>query len=75
MACHLGITVLADCSELKKHTSYMLVVTLFVGVQEEQRIRAKQAKEDLEQFLLNNDKMNSSVKYWSAYKHLFAVLG
>ena len=37
---------------------------LCVAVQEEQRIRAKQAKEDLEQFLLNNDKMNSSVKYW-----------
>lgn len=33
---------------------------------EEQRIRAKQAKEDLEQFLLINDKMNSSVKYWKA---------
>ncbi|KAK7473354.1 hypothetical protein BaRGS_00035402 [Batillaria attramentaria] len=33
---------------------------------EEQRIRAKQAKEDLEQFLLSNDKMNSSVKYWKA---------
>ena len=48
---------------------------MFVGVQEEQRIRAKQAKEDLEQFLLNNDKMNSSVKYWSAYEHLFAALG
>ena len=47
---------------------------MFVGVQEEQRIRAKQAKEDLEQFLLNNDKMNSSVKYWSACEHLFAVL-
>ncbi|XP_076461336.1 pre-mRNA-processing factor 40 homolog A-like isoform X2 [Babylonia areolata] len=33
---------------------------------EEQRIRAKQAKEDLEQFLLHSDKMNSSVKYWKA---------
>ncbi|XP_070210706.1 pre-mRNA-processing factor 40 homolog A-like isoform X2 [Littorina saxatilis] len=33
---------------------------------EENRIRAKQAKEDLEQFLLHNDKMNSSVKYWKA---------
>ena len=31
---------------------------------EEQRIRAKQAKEDLEKFLLSNEKMNSSVKYW-----------
>jgi pre-mRNA-processing factor 40 len=33
---------------------------------EENRLRAKQAKEDLEQFLLNNDKMNSSIKYWKA---------
>lgn len=33
---------------------------------EEQRIRAKQAKEDLEQFLLHSDKMNSTVKYWKA---------
>ncbi|PVD30955.1 hypothetical protein C0Q70_10231, partial [Pomacea canaliculata] len=33
---------------------------------EEQRIRAKQAKEDLEQFLLNSDKMNSTIKYWKA---------
>ncbi|CAG5124750.1 unnamed protein product, partial [Candidula unifasciata] len=33
---------------------------------EEQRLRAKQAKEDLEQFLLNSDKMNSSIKYWKA---------
>ena len=33
-------------------------------LQEEQRLRLKQAKEDLEQFLLNHDKMNSSIKYW-----------
>ncbi|BFY99058.1 hypothetical protein BsWGS_02097 [Bradybaena similaris] len=33
---------------------------------EEQRLRAKQAKEDLEQYLLNNDKMNSSIRYWKA---------
>nr|XP_022309499.1 pre-mRNA-processing factor 40 homolog A-like [Crassostrea virginica] len=33
---------------------------------EEQRLRAKQAKEDLEHFLLHADKMNSSVKYWKA---------
>ncbi|KAK3592975.1 hypothetical protein CHS0354_023197 [Potamilus streckersoni] len=33
---------------------------------EEQRLRAKQAKEDLEQFLLSSDKMNSSIKYWKA---------
>ncbi|XP_060083789.1 pre-mRNA-processing factor 40 homolog B-like isoform X2 [Ylistrum balloti] len=33
---------------------------------EEQRLRAKQAKEDLEQFLLHSDKMNSSIKYWKA---------
>jgi pre-mRNA-processing factor 40 len=33
---------------------------------EENRLRAKQAKEDLEQFLLHNDKMNSSIKYWKA---------
>lgn len=35
-----------------------------VCLKEEQRIRAKQAKEDLEQFLLNSDKMNSTIKYW-----------
>ncbi|GAB1597955.1 pre-mRNA-processing factor 40 homolog A-like isoform X2 [Argonauta hians] len=33
---------------------------------EEQRLRTKQAKEDLENFLLNSDKMNSTVKYWKA---------
>ncbi|XP_053374392.1 pre-mRNA-processing factor 40 homolog B-like isoform X4 [Mercenaria mercenaria] len=33
---------------------------------EEARLRAKQAKEDLEQFLLSHDKMTSSVKYWKA---------
>ncbi|KAL5006562.1 hypothetical protein ScPMuIL_015368 [Solemya velum] len=33
---------------------------------EEQRLRAKQAKEDLEHFLLHSDKMNSSIKYWKA---------
>ena len=36
---------------------------MFVCVQEEQRLRAKKAKEDLEEFLMNNSKMNSSVKY------------
>ncbi|GFR81602.1 pre-mRNA-processing factor 40-like protein A [Elysia marginata] len=33
---------------------------------DEQRLRAKQAKEDLEQFLLHNEKMNSSIRYWKA---------
>ncbi|GFO50262.1 pre-mRNA-processing factor 40-like protein a [Plakobranchus ocellatus] len=33
---------------------------------DEQRLRAKQAKEDLEQFLINNEKMNSSIRYWKA---------
>ncbi|XP_067650087.1 pre-mRNA-processing factor 40 homolog A-like isoform X2 [Haliotis asinina] len=33
---------------------------------DEQRLRAKQAKEDLEHFLCNNEKMNSTVKYWKA---------
>ncbi|KAL4222390.1 PRP40 pre-mRNA processing factor 40 [Mactra antiquata] len=33
---------------------------------EEARLRAKQAKEDLERFLLTHDKMTSSVKYWKA---------
>ncbi|XP_062594928.1 pre-mRNA-processing factor 40 homolog B-like [Saccostrea cucullata] len=33
---------------------------------EEQRLRAKHAKEDLEHFLLHAEKMNSSVKYWKA---------
>ncbi|XP_076094750.1 pre-mRNA-processing factor 40 homolog B-like isoform X3 [Mytilus galloprovincialis] len=33
---------------------------------EEQRLRAKQNKEDLEQFLLSCDKMNSNIKYWKA---------
>lgn len=33
---------------------------------EETRLKAKQAKEDLEQFLLHHDKMTSSVKYWKA---------
>ncbi|XP_052800504.1 pre-mRNA-processing factor 40 homolog A-like isoform X2 [Mya arenaria] len=33
---------------------------------EEARLRAKQAKEDLEKFLLRHDKMSSTVKYWKA---------
>jgi len=33
---------------------------------EENRLRAKQAKEDLEQFLLHTERMNSSIKYWKA---------
>ncbi|XP_013091241.2 pre-mRNA-processing factor 40 homolog A-like isoform X2 [Biomphalaria glabrata] len=33
---------------------------------EENRLRAKQAKEDLEHFLMNSEKMNSSIKYWKA---------
>ncbi|KAH7966722.1 hypothetical protein HPB49_018878 [Dermacentor silvarum] len=33
---------------------------------EEQRLRAKQAKEDLEQFLQNNDKMSSNTRYRKA---------
>ncbi|ESO98511.1 hypothetical protein LOTGIDRAFT_174239 [Lottia gigantea] len=33
---------------------------------EEQRLRMKQAKEDLEKFLMSNEKMNSTVKYWKA---------
>lgn len=31
---------------------------------EEQRLRLKKAKEDLEQFLLNNDRMTSNTKYY-----------
>ena len=31
---------------------------------EEQRLKAKKAKEDLEGFLLNNDRINSSLKYY-----------
>ena len=34
-----------------------------VFLQEEQRMRVKQAKEDLEQFLLTTKKMNSTIKY------------
>ncbi|XP_052247261.1 pre-mRNA-processing factor 40 homolog A-like isoform X2 [Dreissena polymorpha] len=33
---------------------------------EEARLRAKQAKEDLEKFLLRHEKMTSAVKYWKA---------
>ncbi|KAK8405465.1 hypothetical protein O3P69_001796 [Scylla paramamosain] len=35
---------------------------------EEQRLRAKKAKEDLEQFLLNNERMNSSIKYYRCHE-------
>ena len=35
----------------------------FVLLQEEQRLRAKQAKEDLEDFLLTTEKINSTIKY------------
>ena len=31
---------------------------------EEQRLKAKKAKEDLEAFLLHNDKINSYMKYY-----------
>lgn len=31
---------------------------------EEQRLRAKKAKEDLEEFLMTSDRMNSSVRYY-----------
>uniref|UniRef100_A0A2P2HY82 Pre-mRNA-processing factor 40 homolog B-like n=1 Tax=Hirondellea gigas TaxID=1518452 RepID=A0A2P2HY82_9CRUS len=34
---------------------------------EEQRLKAKKAKEELEQFLLNNDRMNSNVKYYRCH--------
>jgi len=36
-------------------------------LQEEARLRAKQAKEDLEKFLLSHEKMTSSVKYWLVF--------
>jgi len=32
-------------------------------LQEEQRLKAKQAKEDLEDFLLTTEKINSTIKY------------
>ncbi|XP_071534458.1 pre-mRNA-processing factor 40 homolog B isoform X5 [Panulirus ornatus] len=35
---------------------------------EEQRLRAKKAKEDLEQFLLNSERMNSTVKYYRCHE-------
>lgn len=35
---------------------------------EEQRLRAKKAKEDLEHFLLNCERMNSSVKYYRCHE-------
>lgn len=34
---------------------------------EEQRLKAKKAKEDLELFLLSNDRMNSTVKYYRCH--------
>ncbi|KAB7495688.1 Pre-mRNA-processing factor 40-like protein B [Armadillidium nasatum] len=36
----------------------------FLKEKEEQRLKAKKAKEDLEQFLLNSERMNSSIKYY-----------
>jgi len=41
----------------------------FILLQEEQRLRAKQAKEDLEDFLLTTEKIHSSIKY--RYRLLF----
>ena len=32
-------------------------------LQEAERLRAKQAKEDLEEFLLNHEEVNSTLKY------------
>ena len=34
---------------------------------EENRLRIKQNKEDLEKFLLASDKCNSNIKYWCVY--------
>lgn len=31
---------------------------------EEQRLRAKKAKEDLEEFLMTNERMNSTIRYY-----------
>ena len=42
------------------HNYYVVNSCLF---QEEQRLRAKQAKEDLEDFLLTTEKINSTIKY------------
>lgn len=36
--------------------------------QEEQRLRAKKAKEDLEHFLLNNERMSSTIKYYRCHE-------
>lgn len=55
----LRTTRLYKCA-LTQNLTFLLPVRL----QEEQRQKAKQAKEDLEMFLLNSDKMNSTVKYW-----------
>lgn len=35
---------------------------------EEQRLRAKKAKEDLEHFLLNNERMSSTIKYYRCHE-------
>jgi len=42
---------------------HLHVAWYFVVLQEEQRLRAKQAKEDLEDFLLTTDKIHSNIKY------------
>ena len=34
---------------------------------EEARLKAKKAKEDLEQFLLNNKRMTSTIKYYACH--------
>ncbi len=53
------------------NTSISLTVFLFdkeafsmlFPFQEEARLKAKKAKEDLEEFLLSTDKINSGIKY------------
>ncbi len=37
---------------------------------EEQRLRVKKAKEDFEEFLMNNDRINSTIKYYRWVSHV-----
>ena len=60
----MTLTVKSKFSTLFTHEFDLYVLFVMNFYQEENRLRAKQAKEDLEQFLLHTERMNSSIKYW-----------
>ena len=62
----------------KAHLKYLkdlnIIYTSLLFKYEEQRLKMKQAKEDLEKFLLTSEKIHSTVKYrWLCGTHVLCV--